>query len=225
MKGLNIFSSLVIVSCAIFLSVNHTHNLYVGVGFSNVHAWVATVMIEVMFVTGGINISVAQFRNYKPSGPAKTGFYFGLAIVGWSNIASTADFGLPGYVLGGSIVAVVIIMEMIMISQVGKTGEPVENEPDDLETLEESPSEEPDHPEGLEAAEEPAEILETTPENGEPAEETTPESVETPEEWARYLWGENGRKPTRAEVMEAAGCKEWAARKALNTIKGEFENV
>lgn len=120
MRVLNVLSALLVMGCAVWLSVHHTHDLYRSVGFIDKHAWVAVLMAEVMFLIGGINVAVARFRNYKPGWPAYTGFFLGLGLVGWSNIASTAEYGLAGWLLGGSIVLVVLIMEMIMTHAVKK---------------------------------------------------------------------------------------------------------
>lgn len=116
MRFLNVLSALLVMGCAVYISVHHTHDLYqTFAGFSSKYAWVAVLMAETMFIVGGLNISVARFRNYRPGWPSHLGFYLGLGLVGWANIASTAKYGLAGWLLGGSIVATVLIMELIMV--------------------------------------------------------------------------------------------------------------
>lgn len=114
MRVLNVLSALLVTLCAVYLSIHHTHDLYMSVGFSSKQAWVAVIMSETMFIMGGLNVAVARFRNYKPGVPAYIGFLQGLLLVGWSNIASTAKYGIAGWLLGGSIVSAVLVMEAIM---------------------------------------------------------------------------------------------------------------
>jgi hypothetical protein len=120
MRGLNVFSALLVLGCAVYISVGHTHNLFMSVGFNSEDAWVATLLSETMFMTGGLNLAKARLSGYKPSVPSYLGFIQGVALVGWSNIAATYKYGISGWLLGGSIVTAVLIMESIMTAETGK---------------------------------------------------------------------------------------------------------
>ncbi|PRZ12658.1 hypothetical protein CLV36_11255 [Laceyella sediminis] len=131
MKLLNTLSALLVLVCAVYISVNHTHDLFMGVGYTSRQAWVATIMSETMFIVGGINLAAARLRGYKPGTPAYLGFIQGVALVGWSNIAATYKYGIDGWLLGSSIVSAVLIMEAIMTNATKKADENAEQEPEE----------------------------------------------------------------------------------------------
>jgi len=58
--------------------------------------------------------------------------------------------------------------------------------------------------------------LEESPTDREELEENSPR---TPLEWAWYLYKQKGKLPTRREIMEKAGCKEWPARTARKEVE------
>ncbi|MRG29083.1 hypothetical protein [Laceyella tengchongensis] len=120
MRVINILAAMFVLGCGVYLSLNHSHDLFMGVGYTSKQAWVATAMSEVMFIVGGINLAASRLRGYKPSIPAYLGFWQGLGLVGWSNIAATFEYGLAGWLLGGSIVTTVLIMESVMMAETKK---------------------------------------------------------------------------------------------------------
>lgn len=147
MKLLNALSALLVLGCATWLSLHHTHDLFVGVGYTSRQAWVATIMSETMFIVGGINLAAARLRGYKPGTPAYLGFIQGVALVGWSNIAATYKYGIDGWLLGSSIVSAVLIMEAIMTNATKKADENAEQEPEKKAENDQpkNPTDRPDH--------------------------------------------------------------------------------
>jgi hypothetical protein len=147
MKLLNALSALLVLGCATWLSLHHTHDLFVGVGYTSRQAWVATIMSETMFIVGGINLAAARLRGYKPGTPAYLGFIQGVALVGWANIAATYKYGIDGWLLGSSIVSAVLIMEAIMTNATKKADENAEQEPEKKAENDQpkNPTDRPDH--------------------------------------------------------------------------------
>jgi hypothetical protein len=116
-RKLNVFAAFSVNVAAVYVSVSHTYDLFRSVGFVHYHAIAGTYIGECMFVVGGLNISYSRLRNRKPSTPGYLGFYFGLALVAWSNVAATFDYGIKGWLLSAAIVCAVLITEGILTAE------------------------------------------------------------------------------------------------------------
>jgi hypothetical protein len=117
MRLVNVLSAFLVNLAAVYISVGHTFDLFSSVGFTEEHAIAATFMGESMFIIGGWNITFARLRGHKPSVPSYLGFYFGLALVAWSNIAATYEHGLKGWLLSASVVIAVLLTEAILTAE------------------------------------------------------------------------------------------------------------
>lgn len=231
MKLLNMLSAAAVMVCAIYLSVHHTHELYMSVGFSDRHAWIAVIMSETLFVTGGLNVAVARFRDYRPGVPAYIGFFFGLGLVGWSNIASTANYGYKGWLLGGSIFVAVLITEMILTYAATKnrnqpTTEPVNwltavlNQSKPATTDQQDKPEPDDQPEPTE----PDNRTETT----KPAVPVNQPAIHADDEFkkamevAKKLYEESGKVPGRIVLSREAQCRDKIARNVSAMLRKQL---
>lgn len=111
MRGLNIGGALVVLLANLYVSFNHTLDLFRSAGFVGNQAVVATIGAEAGFLVGVVNLVVARFKGIRPSWPAKASGALGLFLVGWSNVAAGWPYGLVGVALGLYIPAMMFTTE------------------------------------------------------------------------------------------------------------------
>lgn len=103
-----------ILGCAIYVSYNHTIELFVVHGTPYVHAIAATVTVELIFVLSALIIVVGKLK-HRPIGFIGTaGFLYGAGISGWANVAYYAQHGISGVLIGIAIPLGVLISESMV---------------------------------------------------------------------------------------------------------------
>lgn len=103
-----------ILGCAIYVSYNHTIELFVVHGTPYVHALAATVTVELIFVLSALIIVVGKLKN-RPIGFIGTaGFLYGASITGWANVSYYASHGISGWLIGIAIPLGVLISESMV---------------------------------------------------------------------------------------------------------------
>jgi len=103
-----------ILGCAIYVSYNHTIELFVVHGTPYVHALAATVTVELIFVLSALIIVVGKLK-HRPIGFIGTaGFLYGAGISGWANVSYYASHGISGWLIGLSIPLGVLISEAMV---------------------------------------------------------------------------------------------------------------
>ena len=111
MRGLNIFGAMVVLAANLYVSFNHTLDLFESAGFTGNRAVVATIGAEAGFLVGVVNLVVARFKGIQPGWPAKASGALGLFLVGWSNVAAGWPYGVVGVALGLYIPAMMFATE------------------------------------------------------------------------------------------------------------------
>lgn len=111
MRGLNIFGAMVVLAANLYVSFNHTLDLFESAGFTGNRAVVATIGAEAGFLVGVVNLVVARFKGIQPGWPAKASGVLGLFLVGWSNVAAGWPYGVVGVALGLYIPAMMFATE------------------------------------------------------------------------------------------------------------------
>lgn len=111
MRGLNIGGAAIVLLANLYVSFNHTLDLFQSAGFVGDEAVVATIGAEAGFLVGVVNLVVARFKGIRPSWPAKASGALGLFLVGWSNVAAGWPYGLVGVALGLYIPAMMFTTE------------------------------------------------------------------------------------------------------------------
>ena len=111
MRGLNIGGAAIVLLANLYVSFNHTLDLFRSAGFVGDEAVVATIGAEAGFLVGVVNLVVARFKGIRPSWPAKASGALGLFLVGWSNVAAGWPYGLVGVALGLYIPAMMFTTE------------------------------------------------------------------------------------------------------------------
>lgn len=103
-----------ILSCAIYVSYNHTIELFVVHGTPYAHAIAATVTVELIFVLSALIIVVGKLKS-RPIGFIGTvGFLYGASISGWANVSYYASHGISGWLIGIAIPLGVLISESMV---------------------------------------------------------------------------------------------------------------
>lgn len=111
MRGVNIFGAMVVLAANLYVSFNHTLDLFESAGFTGNRAVVATIGAEAGFLVGVVNLVVARFKGIQPGWPAKASGVLGLFLVGWSNVAAGWPYGVVGVALGLYIPAMMFATE------------------------------------------------------------------------------------------------------------------
>lgn len=103
MVGFNIIASLVVMATNIFVSFNHTWELFMSGGLNQTLALAATIGCELTFIQSSLNMVVSYLMKRDAGFPVKVMFWLGSALVTWSNIAAgwgSAINVLVGVLLG-----------------------------------------------------------------------------------------------------------------------------
>jgi hypothetical protein len=247
MKVLNIMSAFIVVVCNIWVSFNHSLELFLAGGFKGGLEYVAVVGVEVTFLMGGLNIVASRLKGVSPGAPAVMGGLLGVLLVSWSNIAAGWAYGITGVLLGlatpiSLLVAEAILSRAIMnhrelsnqedeageIEQLS-TSEPVSNQPGEPTRIEPVQTVENVPMELVENA--PDELVESTNEltnistdgstKKSTGKSTTP-STDKPTKLAWKIYHQTGSIPTRTELMKKAKCTQYQARKTLAELKQQI---
>lgn len=118
MRRLTATSLFLILGCAIAVSFRHTMDLFEHYGFRGWLSLLATVMVELVFITASSILISAKLNGQKLRFSTICGFAYGVAMVGWSNVASTSKFGWDGVLIGLSIPLGVFLVEGMFMDAV-----------------------------------------------------------------------------------------------------------
>lgn len=100
MKILYKLGTLIVLGCSIWVSFNHTLDLYWAGHFRNGLEWPATITAEVAFLMGVLMLFDSRRQGYSPPWQAKMLFVIGLAVVGWSNVSAGIGYEKSGKATG-----------------------------------------------------------------------------------------------------------------------------
>lgn len=138
MKIINIIGAAIVLLANIYVSFNHSIELFRMGGFSGEIAYMGVIGAEVTFLLGVLNVTVAKLKGEKAGYPAYAGFYLGVALILWSNIHAGLMFGVTGIILGAVTPVSLIVAESIIgraIIHVTPTSQKVEEDPEQEDTL------------------------------------------------------------------------------------------
>lgn len=113
---------IIILFCAFAVSFTHSMDLFESYGFHDripipilgFHvplSVVATVMVELVFLTASGIIIYTKLNGQKLRFSTIFGFIYGVLMVGWANISSTSVYGIGGWLIGASIPLGVFLVE------------------------------------------------------------------------------------------------------------------
>lgn len=114
MKIINIIGAAIVLLANIFVSFNHSLELFRLGGFGGSLAIIGVVGAEVAFLLGVLNMTVSKLRGIPPGLPAYIGFLLGVSLILWSNIRAGLMAGITGIVLGAYTPMSLIVAEMIL---------------------------------------------------------------------------------------------------------------
>lgn len=100
MKKLFVAGTIAVLGCSLWVSVNHTLNLFRAGGYTNNLEWFATAAAEISFLMGILSIFDSRKKGTTPHWSAKMLFYLGLVVVGWSNVRAGIAYGWTGVIEG-----------------------------------------------------------------------------------------------------------------------------
>ena len=191
MKLINIIGATIVLLANIYVSFNHSIELFQLGGFTGELAYMGVVGAETTFLLGVLNMVVSKVKGEKAGLPAYAGFYLGVSLILWSNIHAGSKAGIVGIILGAVTPASLIVAEAII-------GRAILHRP----------------PEGCKVEEE--EFLPTT---GNPHECPENSHEDCLLETALELYQKNGKIPSRRSFMQVANATEWQARKIIEVLK------
>lgn len=114
MKIINIVGATIVLLANIYVSFNHSIELFRLGGFSGAIAYMGVIGAEVTFLLGVLNITVSKLKGEYAGRPAYAGFYLGVLLIIWSNVHAGLDFGVIGIILGAATPASLIVAESII---------------------------------------------------------------------------------------------------------------
>ena len=100
MKGINVLGALISLGCAIYVSFNHTLDLYRSGGYTGKLAYAAAIGVEVVFVVGTLNLIIETLNGRPLTWPIIAASALGISVVTWSNVAAGWQYGVTGILLG-----------------------------------------------------------------------------------------------------------------------------
>lgn len=129
---------LVVLLCSFTVSFVHSMALFESFGFNASIpipflglqiplSIVATVIIELVFLTATGIIIYSKINGLKVRRYTIAGSVFGIVMVGWSNIASTSVYGIGGWLIGASIPLSVWLVEGMFMETVFANKEKKQN--------------------------------------------------------------------------------------------------
>lgn len=114
MKIINIVGATIVLLANVYVSFNHSIELFRLGGFDGELAYIGVVGAEVTFLLGVLNITVAKLKGIKAGYPSYAGFYLGVTLILWSNIYAGLGAGVFGIILGAATPLSLIIAESII---------------------------------------------------------------------------------------------------------------
>jgi hypothetical protein len=114
LKLINITGAAIVLLSNIYVSFNHSIELFRQGGFSGNLAYVGVIGAEVTFLMGALNMVVSKLKGENAELPAKLGFILGVSLILWSNIHAGLGAGITGIILGAVTPVSLIIAEMII---------------------------------------------------------------------------------------------------------------
>ena len=208
MRVLNIIGASIVLIANVYVSFTHSIELFKSGGFSNELAYMGVIGAETTFLLVVLNLVVSKLKGEKVGPPAYAGFYLGVMLILWSNIAAGVSAGVVGIILGAVTPASLIVSEMILtkaILQHQKRKQSSQNK------MEKSQPKTPKSEQEISKSN-----LQTVGEN------TSQKSKDDPDklvEIALKLYKDSGKIPSRRSFMEVTNSTEWQARKALENLK------
>ncbi len=114
LRVINIIGATIVLLANIYVSFNHSIELFRLGGFDGELAYIGVVGAEVTFLLGVLNITVAKLKGVKAGYPSYAGFYLGVTLILWSNIYAGLGAGVFGIILGAATPLSLIIAESII---------------------------------------------------------------------------------------------------------------
>lgn len=114
MKIINIIGATIVLLANIYVSFNHSIELFKLGGFTGEIAYMGVIGAEVTFLLGVLNMTVSKLKGEKTGSPAYAGFYLGVSLILWSNIHAGLKAGVIGIILGAVTPASLIVAETII---------------------------------------------------------------------------------------------------------------
>lgn len=128
-KIINIIGAAIVLLANIYVSFNHSIELFRLGGFEREIAYMGVIGAEVTFLLGVLNVTVSKLKGEKAGIPAYAGFYLGVSLILWSNIHAGLKAGIIGIILGAVTPASLIVAEAIIGRAILHTSQTVEDEP------------------------------------------------------------------------------------------------